>query len=136
MSTFSKLRVGPKGSMAGVPKLMLETVSFDATIADAAQVKLPPNAILTAVIIVNNDMDSPTDTVDIGTTLAGAEIANELIVGVVGVGAAVTIVAAGLTLDDDIIYVAKGAVSASTAGGVAYLMVEYYIQDALYGVNA
>lgn len=130
-TTHDGMRIGKKGSLAGVPKLLLLTASFDATIAASAKFKLPSNAIIVGVGSVVGDLDQVLDTVDVGTTEGGAEIVNEL---VAGVSQAVTGIV-GLPLVDDYVYVGVGGVSTGTAGGTAKLVIEYYLEDPRVGVN-
>lgn len=134
-STFSgPIRAGKKGTRAGVSKLMLETESFDATIAASLSFKLSNLAVITGITAVKDTLDAPADTVDVGLTLGGSEIANELAAGAVA-GTAASIAAAGISVSTGEIFVAVGATSTGTAGGTAYLMIDYYIQDLTNGVN-
>lgn len=131
MSTFSKLRVGPKKVLAGVPKLILVSAAFDATVAAAATIPLPPNALITGVGSIVGTLDAAADTIDIGTTDGGEDIKSELVAGVTTAIAPV----AQIPLADGNVYVSVGATSTGTAGGTAKVVIEYIIPDALEGVN-
>ena len=129
MSTFSKLRVGPKGVKAGVPKLVLVSAAFDATSATAATIPLPSTAIITGVGSIVGTLNQVADTIDVGTTVGGEEIKSELIAGVTTAIAPV----ANMALADGNVYISVGATS--TGAGTAQVVIEYIIPDTLAGVN-
>lgn len=129
MSTFSKIRVGKKGYLAGTPKLILVSAAFDATSATAAILALPPTAIITGVGSIVGTLDEVADTIDVGTTDGGEDIKSELIAGVTTAIAPV----ANVTLADGNVYISVGATSTGT--GTAQVVIEYFIPDTLAGVN-
>ena len=131
MSTFSKFRVGPKGVVAGVPILQYTTPAFDATVAAAATIAMPSDAVICGVGSIVGTLDAVGDTIDVGTTDGGEEIKSELIAGVTT--AMENLV--DVPLVDGNLYVSVGATSIGTAGGTAQLVIQYYIADALEGVN-
>ena len=135
MSTFSKLRVGPKRASAGVAKLVGE-ISFDPTQTSAASgYILPKGAVITGITSLGGATGGTNPTVDIGISGGSAVIANE--VDADTAGTAGTVEAAylyvPLTADTEV-YVGVGA-SAAT-GGTTTVAIEYYIQDPRGGANS
>lgn len=129
MSTFAKLRVGPKGKgvLAGVPILRIETDAFDPI--DPQVIKLPAGAILATIHSAVGTLNQAADTLDIGTTADAEDIKSELVVG----ADATEVLYGGFTLSTGELHTSTGATNTGT--GTISLSIEYYLPDALSGVN-
>ncbi len=134
MSTFSKIRVGKKGASAGVPKLIAE-ITFDPSIVPVdTGFTLPVGAVILGATAVGSATGGSTPTMDIGLlgNLDGIVAEGDADAGTAVTGVGTAILAAPLTANTAV-WAGKGA-SAAT-GGTAIVYIEYYIKDALLGVN-
>ena len=129
MSTFSKVRVGPKGKgvLAGVPILRIQTEEFDPI--DQQLIKLPMGAVVTTIYSTLGTLDQAADTLDIGTTAGSEDLVNELVVG----ADAVAVLNGGVSLATGEIHTSTGATN--IGAGTISLSIEYFIPDTLNGVN-
>ena len=139
MSTFSKLRVGPKRASAGVPTLNL-AFTFDATQANTTGTGyiLPAGAVVTGGVSVGNgtggvgsntfDMGLSGGAVDALVAEGDADSATNTAIAITGAG----LYAAPLTADTEI---TAGAGATASTGGTVSVYLEYYIHDSRNGAN-
>lgn len=130
MSTFSKLRVGKKGTSAGVPTLNL-AFSFDPTLASSkVGQSLPKGSVVKSISTNGASTGGTAPTVDIGYDGDPFALADEL----ASDGGLVETLIMGAATTEDLDIVAGVGASAPTGGSVD-VIINYYIEDPRNGEN-
>jgi hypothetical protein len=135
MSTFSKIRVGKKGSSAGVPKLIAK-ITFDPSVPVAATgYVLPAGSIVLAATAIGSATGGTAPTMDVGLAGTTDGFVNEADAdaGTAVVGTGSLLFGTALTADTEV-WAGEG-VETSATGGTAVVFLEYIIEDTTNGVN-